>query len=277
MAAEGGSAKDEGGGETRPGGSLVAKARRTQLPIATISACVSVTVAFVTYISHRHDLELQKIKQDHEHLLQYEAQRHKIRMDFLDKIRSFEEVKSDYYRRDVLSFFAKVMDDGALKEGALKAWAQSELDKVNDSISKREEQLRAEAEQARKHEATARAQLDKVEKDVKEGVKSRVVLQRNVTALRENLVRAQQQSRHAQVWAESESARRMQAEQIAVTAVLSSTEVCPSGSKLVSSQGPEATALADCLKAAPKVAHLGSKWTAREGAVFCACMTESLP
>src|SRR5215471_11033559 len=87
---------------------------QTKLLIAFIATLGAAVAPVTTYISKRQELELESAKQQHAETLQNGEQRHRITMDFLEKVVSLTRDKpgDTYYRRDVLSFFASALEPG---------------------------------------------------------------------------------------------------------------------------------------------------------------------
>jgi hypothetical protein len=246
---------------------------QSKLLVAFVAALGAAIAPATAYITKGQEIELTRAKQVYEALAQDKAQMHKVRMDFLEKVVSFERDKKgdSYYRRDVLEFFARTLE----KDSPLQAWAQDELTRAQKEVAEIEK-LRDELKQAnagmdalRLDVAKRQAQVDKQEKELSAARKYPA----QAAALQAAKAKSEAEARGAaeRLQQQEERVRLLEARDADFRTLATTNNPCPAGTTLQSNHGSSPKSLAACIRAAPSSVSKNSMWSVDEIDLNCAC------
>jgi DNA repair exonuclease SbcCD ATPase subunit len=241
-------------------------ALESKLLIGFVAAIGAAVAPLTAYVSKHQEIELERAKQEHAQTIQEKDQSHKVRMDFLEKVISFERDKpgDSYYRRDVLKFFASTLD-----EGPLRHWAASELAVVQEEVD-RSEKLQSELSDANERLTKLRMEIgerqaeasrlnDKLDRARSYGVAASV----RVAELKKSKDELAEQVAHstAELSAQESRVATLEGQSAAYRVLAVARSPCPPGTSLQTSRGSGAENLAKCMQKAPSGANKTSIWS----------------
>jgi hypothetical protein len=251
---------------------------QTKVLIAFIAALGAAVAPVTAYVSKQQEIALERTKQLHLEAVQNIEQAHKIRMDFLEKVVSFERDRPDdsYYRRDVLKFFASTLDAGQLRD-----WASNELAKAQEEVEKNEK-LRAQLHSAEEQVVEARRDVEANRVNAKKLAAELDLARRRGAASGAQLARLTKTqhelseeltTKEAQLAIQEANARALEERASAYKALASTGGPCPPGSTLQTSHGANPEDLAACTRSAPAKVGKMTIWSLQtaNGELNCTC------